>query len=455
MRGRQRQEAQHSQPTSRLGLRPHLRRLPLGWTLIGLLIAGPAHAEGGTVTVLVLDTQTASPTDAAAAATLGDELTRLVSARPGLRVVSQSDLAAMVEHEADRQQFACTDDRCMAELSQLAAANRVVASSLGRVGGELIVNLSLLDPAQGRSLGSAMLQATSVAALMARLPQGVATLFGEGESEEIRYHLPHGAQLSFAVLDLRAAGLPEELAVNLTQLLAAELKSVEGATVISRDDIASMLRMEQDKLLLGCDDSSCMAEIGGALGVDMLVAGQVGKVAQSYVISLRMIQPAEAKVASRISETFSGQEEQLLPAIRHAGRRLVGISIETSGDLVVSASENGATVFVDDEQVGELPLPPMKGLPAGRHRLRISKDGYYDWRSDVYVQPDGATPLWAQIEVVPVAWHERWWVWGIAGALVVAAGATVYFVTREQPTDGTVRPGSISTGLTKSGALSW
>jgi len=43
-----------------------------------------------------------------------------------------------------------------------------------------------------------------------------------------------------------------------------------------------MLGFEQKKQLSGCTDTSCMVAIGGALGVDKIVTGTVGKLGESY-----------------------------------------------------------------------------------------------------------------------------------------------------------------------------
>ena len=73
----------------------------------------------------------------------------------------------------------------------------------------------------------------------------------------------------------------------------------------------------------------------------------------------------EVRVDSRVTETFKGQEEQLLPAMRRAGRLLLGIQDDTPGGLALSGPEPEASVFLDDQAVGLLPLPPIPDLTHG------------------------------------------------------------------------------------------
>ena len=115
-------------------------------------------------------------------------------------------------------------------------------------------------------------------------------------------------------------------------ILTAVVKEAPDTSVINRDDITAMLQLESDKQMLGCtDDMSCLSEIGGALGVDKIIVGQVGRVEREYVVSLRLIEPSTAKVENRVLETFKGEETSLLHAMKQAGRRLMGLDAAQPG----------------------------------------------------------------------------------------------------------------------------
>ena len=84
-----------------------------------------------------------------------------------------------------------------------------------------------------------------------------------------------------AVIDLTPHGVRPEVAKNLTELLSLELKTFKGLEVISRDEIKTMLRFAAEKQALGCqDDTECLVEIGGALGVDYLITAVWGSSAR-------------------------------------------------------------------------------------------------------------------------------------------------------------------------------
>jgi hypothetical protein len=81
-----------------------------------------------------------------------------------------------------------------------------------------------------------------------------------------------------------------------------------------------MLGMERQKELLGCDDISCMAQIGGALGVDALLSVKVGKIGSTYRLSASLIHIAKAEVLVRASTQTSGEADALIGMVEHLVR---------------------------------------------------------------------------------------------------------------------------------------
>ena len=58
-----------------------------------------------------------------------------------------------------------------------------------------------------------------------------------------------------------------------------------------------MVDMEQQKAALGCDDTNCLAELGGALGVPYLIDSSLSKVGGQFVLTLKILAVEDAKVA--------------------------------------------------------------------------------------------------------------------------------------------------------------
>lgn len=393
----------------------------IGWFISAtvLLLGAPAASADVPKSVFILPVGG----DAEDATVIIDLVASDLTAR-GAQVLTQKDLDDVVKLEADKQALGCDDNAaCLADLASRTDVERVLSLRVGKVGTETLVTLALIDP-----VNAAVLQRVSQPLDKQKPSATVRQLTGQvfGEAGPATFTLPEGTDLSFAVLDLEAAGISEDVAKNLTQVLSTELKKIEGATVIGRDDIRAMVQFEGEKQALGCsDDTGCLAELGNALGVARIVVGQVGKVADNYIVSLRLIDTETVTVENRVTETYRGQEAQLLGATRFAAQRLFGLDGATSGAAMVSTTVEGATLFVDGKEVGALPGPPVDGLIPGRHEIRVKADGYYEYSTDIYVAPGDNVTQWVELEELPAAFYQTWQFWTVAGA----TGAAVFAVS--------------------------
>ncbi|NOZ86409.1 MAG: hypothetical protein GXP49_09080 [Deltaproteobacteria bacterium] len=106
-------------------------------------------------------------------------------------------------------------------------------------------------------------------------------------------------------------GISQDQLDVLADMVATELRKTGRYEVISKEDIESMLGLEKSKEFLGCDDASCMAEIGGALGVDLVVSGNVAKFGHVFAVNLKLINIKKAKVISSVFRKVNGEQALL------------------------------------------------------------------------------------------------------------------------------------------------
>ena len=72
-------------------------------------------------------------------------------------------------------------------------------------------------------------------------------------------------------------GVTQEQMDALGDMLANNIRAAGNYKVIGKSDIRAALNLESQKQLLGCSDDSCVAEIGGALGVRWMVLGNISQ----------------------------------------------------------------------------------------------------------------------------------------------------------------------------------
>lgn len=141
------------------------------------------------------------------------------------------------------------------------------------------------------------------------------------------------------VLDLNVReGVSKDLAGTLSELMAIEVRKVAtGQRIYSGADIKALLGFKKQKELLGCEDQTCLAELGGALGAQELVTGSLSIIADDYVLVLRRMDVVKSQVIEETTDNVARASPAKLQAVvRAAIDRLWNPVRTTVPDLSVS-----------------------------------------------------------------------------------------------------------------------
>ena len=124
----------------------------------------------------------------------------------------------------------------------------------------------------------------------------------------------HLASLVFLVLVFLVAfialpALPARAAVDknsaalVTELVTTSLDKEQRFEVLSSSDVRRQLEIEANKATLGCDadSSSCLAEIAGAMGAQLVVYGKLGTLDDVVILTLNLFDSAQAKAVGRVA----------------------------------------------------------------------------------------------------------------------------------------------------------
>jgi hypothetical protein len=110
-----------------------------------------------------------------------------------------------------------------------------------------------------------------------------------------------------AVLQVAAGeGVPPSTAAAITEAVVGEVRKQSRAEVITQREIGSILSLENQKAMLGCQTDACMAELGGALGTDRLVAGDLAKLGESFLLHLRVVDVKKVRVVAQADRRLRG-----------------------------------------------------------------------------------------------------------------------------------------------------
>jgi len=176
---------------------------------------------------------------------------------------------------------------------------------------------------------------------------------------------------SVAILDLRAKGGIEQATVDaLADLVATGVMGIGSYRVIARSDIHSLIGFEQIKDRLGCEDTNCLAEIGGALGVTYILTGNVAGMGTVYLLNFSLIDPAKTAVVNRSSHKIEGNQAALIDAIPAALAVLFKLQ---NGAVQPLATLDPKTMPLGDPLSGQAP----PDLRAAEQLLKTDLSGMY------------------------------------------------------------------------------
>lgn len=91
----------------------------------------------------------------------------------------------------------------------------------------------------------------------------------------------------------------------LSELLLQRVREQQCfSRVVSFKEIEEAVNLEQQRqmLLQDCDSSSCLAEIAGAIGVDYLLIGSVGRVGDMALLTLKLVAARSGEARASVAE---------------------------------------------------------------------------------------------------------------------------------------------------------
>lgn len=106
-----------------------------------------------------------------------------------------------------------------------------------------------------------------------------------------------------------AVGLEPVLVDVVADRLASQLAADGRLRLTTARDMAQVLGLERQRQLLGCSETSCLAEIGAALGVDVLLSMSLAKTEKSVSISLRALRTSDGTAVAQETHRAKDMDE--------------------------------------------------------------------------------------------------------------------------------------------------
>lgn len=239
-----------------------------------------------------------------------------------------------------------------------------------------------------------------------------------------------------AVMDFATEGAPPEIGTATSGLVAHELERLQLFRITTSETTRVILGVDRQRALLGCESCSG-ASLSELTSFEYLVTGKLTRTGNpkdgNYGLLLTLLKTGSASPVSSVTVAAKG-EEKLLQEVPSATLKLVGKLLEgRQGALVVSSSETGAAVKVDDTQVGTTPLQARVPIAAGPHLLTVEKEGFTQVKKEVRISADQVSDEFVRLVPSPdmaesyeaKAGRTRALAWVATGLGVAGVGAFV------------------------------
>jgi hypothetical protein len=252
-------------------------------------------------------------------------------------------------------------------------------------------------------------------------------------------------ETSYALFRLDALGIEPQIVDQLQRILRVELQRVVGREMPSERAVADVVAANP-KLAACTAEPACLAPLAKALHVTRVVSGNVGGLADSYVVNLKLVDDSGRELR-RVTATLSGSPEELIDEVRVAAFRLVAPE-RLVGNIAILSDVPGATVMLDGVDVGKTPLAgPLVNLPTGVHKLAVEREGFSSFAEDVPVRFEKTTQVVVHQNAMNAAARKaerrrrsagetpiyaRWWFWTAMAASAIATGVGIGFAIPKQ-----------------------
>ncbi len=121
---------------------------------------------------------------------------------------------------------------------------------------------------------------------------------------------------SIAVMDFQGEGFARQEITTLTSRFRAILVQTNAFQVVEREKMDEILKAQDFNLSDACNTNECAVKVGQLLGVEQIIAGNIGKIGSTYTIDLRLIDIEKGRILLSKVEDYRGKVDGLLGVMK-------------------------------------------------------------------------------------------------------------------------------------------
>ena len=137
---------------------------------------------------------------------------------------------------------------------------------------------------------------------------------------EVALPKPAWAIENVALAGLSSTSISTNEATSLTEVLQNTLADTGYFRIRARSDIDAILKEQSFQKNQSCEDPAYLVEVGKLLATRKMVGGSIGKVGNTYVLSLRMVNVETGEIEVSEQEEMDSDADYLIDLTKYVGR---------------------------------------------------------------------------------------------------------------------------------------
>jgi hypothetical protein len=119
---------------------------------------------------------------------------------------------------------------------------------------------------------------------------------------------------SVAVMRFESAGVDSSISMVITDIFTNQIQANGKYRVMERSQMNKILNEQGFQNSSICNSTECAVEIGRLLSIDKMFIGSIGKLGESWVITIRIISIQTGEILSNLSKQVIGKTDDLSSA---------------------------------------------------------------------------------------------------------------------------------------------
>lgn len=130
-----------------------------------------------------------------------------------------------------------------------------------------------------------------------------------------------------AVLEFNSSSreIGKDELITLSNRFRSILVKTNAFTVLERGKMSDILKEQNFVMSDNCNSSECAIQVGQLLGVEIMVAGDIGKLGNTYSVDLRIIDVSTGQILLSETRDHEGKIDGLFSAMTDVGNAFAGI----------------------------------------------------------------------------------------------------------------------------------